>query len=368
MEPAYKIGIYLKSYAIDKPYEWERRELRSIDRPSAYRIEYVVSLFLTVVENNYRLVYNIQPYEFQLIDKVKRYTKGLYILKINEHTNIISKFESLDRLILGGIDELDFDNIKLTKVKSANDYFSFKRSLYQRNLELILLNGQNKTRFSLIEQYWVEYVYETAMYEVFAQHIREKFHTYVKTYIEAFSKVKNIDLSKILEDLQVEIDEIFINKVGGDDSYYVDETRTISYPVDKLDSYLKDYLKLGRRNIHKDSGYTSAYNMAIKDLKTGKLPNEDIKEIRDKLIADYSIDNHIFAMIDGVLGQYENLLSIPRLHRNASGLDSYLMSSSFITSLEKIIGGGSYVVNWDNIELLIEKANDHIKKLMWWMD
>lgn len=368
MESEYKIGIYLKSYAIDKPYEWEHRELRPIDRPSAYRIEYVVSLFLTVVENNYRLVYNIQPYNFQLIEKVKRYSKGLYILKVNEDTNIVSKFESLEKLILGGIDELDFDNIKLTKVKAVNDYFSFKRSLYQRNLELFLLIGQKKSRFSLIEQYWVEYVYETAMYEVFAQHIREKFHAYVKAYFDAFSKVKDINLHKILEDLQVEIDEIFINKVGGDDRYYVDETRTISYPIEELDSYLKDYLRIGRTNIYKDSGYTSAYNMAVKDLKTGKLPKEDVNEIRDKLITNYSIDNHVFAIIDGVLGRYEERLSIPRLHRNSSGLDSYLMSTSFITSLEKIIGGGSYVVNWDNIELLIEKANHHIKKLTWWID
>lgn len=81
--------------------------------------------------------------------------------------------------------------------------------------------------------------------------------------------------------------------------------------------------------------------MAIKGLKNGILSNEEVKNIRDKLISEYSIENHIFALIDSVLGQYEELLAIPRLHRNDSGLDSYLMSMPFITSLEKIIGEGS---------------------------
>jgi len=368
MESEYKIGIYLKSYAVDKPYNWERRELRSIDRPSAYRVEYVVTLFLTVDENKYRLVYNVQPYEFRLIDVVKSYPKGLYILKINKNNDIVNKFEHLGRLILGECEELDFDNIKLVKVKSLNDYFSFKRSLYQRNIELFILNGRDKTRFSLREQYWVEYVYETAIYEAFAQHIREKFHNYVKTYIKTYSNIKDLDLSHILEDLQVEVDEIFKNKVGGDDSYFVDETRTISYPFEELDNYLKDYIKIGRRNIYKDSGYTSAHSMAIKGLKTGMLSNKEVKDIRDKLISEYSVENHVFALIDNALGQYEARLAIPRLHRNDSGFDSYLMSISFIISLEKVIGGGAYVVEWDNIESLIEQANYHIRKLTWWED
>lgn len=179
---------------------------------------------------------------------------------------------------------------------------------------------------------------------------------------------KHYSFALILEGLQVEVDEIFKNKVGGDDSYYVDETRTISYPIEELDDYLKDYIKIGRRNIYKNSGYTSAYSMAIKGLKTGILSNEEVKDIRDKLISEYSLENHIFALIDRALVQYEERLTIPRLHRNDSGLDSYLMSISFITSLEKIIGGGAYVVEWDNIESLIERANYHIRKLTWWED
>lgn len=366
MNSDYKIGIYLKSYAVDKPYNWEQRELQSIDRPSAYRIEYIVSLFLTVVEGNYRLVYNVQPYEFQLIHDVKRYSKGLYILKINN--DCVSKFEPLERLISGGIVELEFDSIKLTTIKAKKDYFDFKRSIYHKNLELLILDGPNKTRFSLIEQNWVEYIYETTKYEALAKNIAENFHSYVKSYIETYSKIKDIDLSKILEGLQVEVEEIFINKVGGDDRYYVDETRTISYPIDELDNYLKNYIKIGRRNVYKDSGYTSAYNMAIKDLKTGKLPIDDVNDIRNKLIAEYSIDSHVFANIDGLLQRYQELMTIPCLHRNDSGLDSYLMSMSFITSLEKIIGGGSFIVYWDSIESLIEKANHYIKRLMWWKD
>ncbi len=368
MNTEYKIGIYLKSYAVDKPYEWEKRELRPIDRPSAYRVEYIVSLFLTVINNTYTLTYKTQPYDFQLLNSAKRYSKGLYILEIDTTNNSILSFEPLNQIILGGSDEMYFRNIRIEKVKAERDYFSFKRSLYHRNIELFILDGSDKSGFSSIEQNWVEYVYETAKYNTFVSNITEIFHDYIKAYKEAHNKVKGFNLQAILSDLHVEIDEIFISKVGGDDRYYVDETRTISYPTEKLDDYLREYIKIGRRNIYKDSGYTSAHSMALKGLKTGVLPAEDVSSIRENLISEYSTETHIFAIIDRLLRQYENLLEIPRLHRNDSNLDAYLMSSTFITSLERIIGGGSYIVNWDNIESLIAKANLHIKKMMWWKD
>lgn len=368
MKTEYKIGIYLKSYAIDEPYSWQKRTLQSIERPSAYRIEYFVSLFLVVIEDEYRLVYKIQPYEFKLNDVIKRYTKGLYILEIDTVKNLVISFESLNNLILGKENEMSFGNITVSKIKVQNDYFSFSRSVFSRNIELYITSGADKIRFSNIEKNWVEYIYETAIYEAFAKDIKAKFHNYIKEYLKVRSSIDNIDLQKILNDLQIEVEEIFINKVGGDDSYYVDETRTISFPIEQLDKFLKDYIKVGRRNIYKDSGYTSAYNMAIKGLKTGILPDEDVSEIRDKLISEYSKETHTFAIIDEILTHYEKKLSIPRLHRNDSGMISYLMSPSFILSLERIIGGGSIVVNWDNIESIINLANKHIIKLMWWKD
>ncbi len=368
MNTEYKIGIYLKSYAVDKPYDWEKRELRPVDRPSAYRVEYVVSLFLTVINDTYTLTYKIQPYDFQLLNSIKSYSKGLYILEIDKTNNSILSFEPLSQIILSSSDEMHFRNIRIIKVKAESDYFSFKRSLYHKNIELFILDGSSKSKFSVIEQNWVEYIYEIDKYNIFVSNIVEIFHNYIEVYKKTYAEVKSVNLQEILRDLQVEIDEIFINKVGGDDRYYVDETRTISYPIEKLDEYLREYIKIGRRNIHKDSGYTSAHSMALKGLKTGILPKEDVSSIRENLISEYSTDTHIFAIIDRLLRQYENYLEIPRLHRNDSGLDAYLMSSSFITSLERIIGGGSYIVNWDNIDSLIENANLHIKKLMWWKD
>lgn len=108
------------------------------------------------------------------------------------------------------------------------------------------------------------------------------------------TRVLQYDLSEILKELHISVRESFVCRPGKDDFYYVYKTVTIGYPEEELDNYLKDYIGLGERCIHKDSGYTSAYNMAIKGLITGDYNDDNVNKEREKLLSEYSPQKHIY--------------------------------------------------------------------------
>lgn len=123
---------------------------------------------------------------------------------------------------------------------------------------------------------------------------KQNYYSAIRTFEKT---VREYDLNKILEDLHVFVEEDFVSRVGRDDYYYVYKTVSIGYPVDKLDDYLKDYIGLGRRRIHEDHGYTSAYGMAIKGLITGEYDSENLRKEREKLISNYSRQDHIYYLL-----------------------------------------------------------------------
>ena len=89
------------------------------------------------------------------------------------------------------------------------------------------------------------------------------------------------------------VSESFINKVGGDDSYRVYRTASISNEVASQDEYLKKIWGLGEECIHSDSGYTSAYNMRIKDLIVGEYKDSVLEEEKNRLMLKYSKEEHL---------------------------------------------------------------------------
>lgn len=123
---------------------------------------------------------------------------------------------------------------------------------------------------------------------------KHKYYSAIRTFE---TEVRKYDLNKILEDLHVYVEEDFVSRVGRDDYYYVYKTVSIGYPEDELDDYLKAYIGLGRRCIHEEHGYTSAYSMAIKDLITGEYDAENLKKEKEKLISEYSIQEHVYYLL-----------------------------------------------------------------------
>lgn len=360
-----KIGILIKSYAIDRPYDWERRKLEPISRPSAYRVEELVTFFLIYDDRDsaYKLVYKKINYTFEECNKLKNLNSGLYILSLNEDMTQVRQYSSLSNLI-DAKKELVFED--KVYYLSENNYsnYSLSRSIYSRNCE-ILAQNESKRQFSVVESNWVEYVREVSIYESFARDLPKLFREYVDEYKKNRTELSKYDIVEILKDLSIEIYEVFRNKVGGDDSYFVHEVRTVSYDENKLDKYLIDYLKLGNREIHRDSGYTSAYNMAIPNLKTGVWADEDVASIKEELVNNYSLENHIYSVISRRLNHYTNVARIPSRHRYSDGITAYLFSNGFISDLEKVMGGGTYIREWENFEEHIKNINSKLTGLTW---
>ena len=109
--------------------------------------------------------------------------------------------------------------------------------------------------------------------------------------------LEKFSIEDVLKGLKINVREIFINKIGGDDRYYVHKKVATDYPIEEMDSYIQNYIGIGDREIYKDSGYTSAYNLAIKDLITGEYNEEQLKKEKEKLISNYSKNKHAEALL-----------------------------------------------------------------------
>lgn len=119
----------------------------------------------------------------------------------------------------------------------------------------------------------------------------------IEPYLEEVRKLKkyidSINIKEILKSLKVTVSESFITKVGGDDRYKVYRTASISNEVASQDEYLRKIWGLGEECIHSDSGYTSAYNMRIKDLIVGEYKDSVLEEEKNRLMLKYSKEEHL---------------------------------------------------------------------------
>lgn len=130
--------------------------------------------------------------------------------------------------------------------------------------------------------------------------------------------VDRLDINKILLSLEISISEKFICKAGGDDRYYVHRTTSSKLDVVHSDTYLTKTLRIGRDTIYSDSGYTSAYNMALPNLKTGELEGKDLSRYLEELKKSYSKDDHIYYLLkdwirDNIMKVYENKEKMQKL-------------------------------------------------------
>ncbi len=358
------IGIYLQSYSVHKLYSGERRHLVSIDGPYKYYGE-AITLFL--VYDSEREQCQV-VYEKSVEYKIDRETiRGdLFLLSVINELEVANS-KPIGPSIINGVSD-SFNGINIIVKKKDSPYFSSSRSPWSRNIQLFKEINKKLVQFSLVENDWVEYVYENKLYERFSRNLSTIFSQYIKDYLTKREELRKYDISEIVKDLSIELSEHFLTKVGGDDRYFVDEKRTISFPTSHLDEYLKEYIKLGDRTIHGDSGYTYARNMRIENLNVGIWNAEDTKPIKQKLIDEYSVDEHTASYFSKTINHYTNIAHIPFLHKNTDGITSYLMSSSFLSTLETIIGGGGYIREWDDIGEIISVANKKLRNLLWWKD
>lgn len=104
--------------------------------------------------------------------------------------------------------------------------------------------------------------------------------------------VDSVDLSKILNGLQINVTEFFCHKVGDNDTYIVEKNTTVNKPIAEIDHYLQKYLQLGKVEVYRDSGYCTAESMRLNDIIIGDYSNEQIELEMQQFVNKYNKEEH----------------------------------------------------------------------------
>ena len=181
--------------------------------------------------------------------------------------------------------------------KGIEIVFSYKEnltvSLYKDGVKQSITENES----NLLVWYYLYNTYKKTSEETYWNHISltkqniEKQRLLIEKSLETFS------IEDVLNGLKINVREVFINKIGGDDRYYIYKTVQTNYPIEQLDSYIQNYIGIGDREIYKDSGYTSAYNLSLKNFIIGEYNEEQLNKEKEKLIFNYSKEKHIQALL-----------------------------------------------------------------------
>lgn len=118
--------------------------------------------------------------------------------------------------------------------------------------------------------------------------------------------VNSVNIKDILSDITVEVTESFRHKRDDDDSYSVWRTASVKDELVKKDLYLSRLLGLGTQRIYHDSGYCSAESMALKDLITGIYEGASLEEEKNKIMSEYSKEEHIGSLLSETFSEIMN--------------------------------------------------------------
>lgn len=119
-------------------------------------------------------------------------------------------------------------------------------------------------------------------------------------YKELKAIVSSYNIEEIINGIEVNIEEHFYHKIGGDDRYTATQVTTTSYPVDKLDDFLLKHFQIGCIVIAENSGYCTAESMKDPNIVAGKLSPIALEQHKARLMASYSSKNHC----EYLLGKY----------------------------------------------------------------
>lgn len=194
--------------------------------------------------------------------------------------------------------------------------------------------------------------------------------------------ISSIELDAILSSLEVSVSESFISKVGGDDRYSVNRLTTTSLPNIENDNYLTQLLSLGRKNLYEDSGYTSAYSMALPNLKTGVMAGRELSVYLQSLRDKYSAIDHITFLIKewciGYVSKYtkqrssyeEQLSEIEKIFEQVfllkfyktGYLDNYGVKFVGLENKQSLFDADKKMRSFERMNVIIDRINETIFK------
>ena len=184
-------------------------------------------------------------------------------------------------------------------------------------------------------------------------------------YASVIKKVDSYNLKEILKDLEIEVYDYLRIKIGGDNTYTVTETRNVSYPIEKIDKYLIDYLKLGTTS-YSESAYSSAESMIDSSLITGKYSKKQVEKVKKDLIKHYSKQEHLEWVFNNsdIIADFKKHLFLANF-RNTKPLESLFFARDFYKHLEREMGFFKTHVHVDEYATCIERGNCALKNTSW---
>lgn len=187
---------------------------------------------------------------------------------------------------INGQDIVKFDNESYQQVKYGKDPQNkdFYSNLFSRTVITcyVLKSFIKQIKEDSYQLGYFKPKFNNSKYDFYSRCINE-----AKQYIDSFS------IEDIVHDLSIEVEEFFIHKTGDNDTYCVDRTATVSSSIANNDSYLRELIGLGKREIYSRSAYCTAESMKLKDLVTGVYSEELLEDEKKKIISKYSKADHL---------------------------------------------------------------------------
>ena len=187
---------------------------------------------------------------------------------------------------INGQDIVKFDNasyeqVKYGKIPQNKDFYS---NLFSRAVITcyVLKSFIKQIKEDSYQLGYFKPKFNNAKSDFYSQCINE-----AKQYIDS------ICIVDILHDLSIEVKEFFIHKRGDNDTYCVDRIASVSSPVANKDSYLRELIGLGTREIYSRSAYCTAESMKLNDFVIGVYSGDHLEAEKQKIISQYSKADHL---------------------------------------------------------------------------
>ena len=149
--------------------------------------------------------------------------------------------------------------------------------------------------------------------------------TLMEPYLEQINEIKSyidsVNISEIISDLHVSVEDFLRTKLGDDNTYYIYRTASVSNPLASEDQYISKIIGIGRTCIYKDCGYTNKLELYssdfIKEHPLGVYFGEILENEKKRILSKYSKEEHMgFLLADRFIERERRRgYELPKLER-----------------------------------------------------
>ena len=296
-------------------------------------------------------------------------------------------------------DLLNVGTVSFENVTISLDREKLIRNSYTKDFLSVFIDGKRleDNAFNMPERNLMQYFFETAYAQSYNKHIADASFSELYNFLKDIDEhVASYDIPSILKDLKIHVSSFHWR----DDSYdTIEESRSFSFPMQKLDKYLQIYLGgvsyyYSRSYYYshylshskKEDSFDTCYCVPITQLvwandrcgsflgfnaherqkiwaNEGNYNEEQVDIVRKLLIERYSPEHHKKYLLKDTIqwGDWEK----STIRRNLNGIDflDILIDSDFFNRIDTLIGVG--VKEYYSISEINEYLNKRLKDSMW---